>query len=62
MSIIVLTRDTAEKLEPPRQSGQQLEPGIKELLDHIAVELASEYVRLMEAAAEPVEPSPTPAD
>jgi hypothetical protein len=29
------------------------------LLDHIAVELAAEYVRLMESAAEAEAPSPT---
>jgi hypothetical protein len=29
-----------------------IEPSVRELLDHIAVELAEEYVRLMEAAAE----------
>jgi hypothetical protein len=30
----------------------QCELSIRELLDHIAVELAHEYIRLMEAAAE----------
>jgi hypothetical protein len=31
--------------------GQGLDPNLRALLDHIAVELAEEYVRLMEAAA-----------
>ncbi len=44
------------------QSGAQFEPGIKELLDHIAVELAAEYVRLMEADAQADDPSPVHAD
>lgn len=44
------------------RSSSEFEPGIKELLDHIAVELAAEYVRLMEAAADDGEPSPTPPD
>lgn len=55
-------RDTAENLRAPDRSGQQFEPGIKELLDHIAVELAAEYVRLMEAAAETSQPSSTNSD
>jgi hypothetical protein len=62
MYIIVLARDAVENLETPHPSGQKFEPGIKELLDHIAVELAAEYVRLMEAAAETSEPSPTNSD
>jgi len=32
--------------------GAPLDPNIRGLLDHIAAELADEYVRLMEAAAE----------
>jgi len=64
MSIIMLARDSAENLHAPNpnRSGHQFEPGIKELLDHIAVELAAEYVRLMEAAAEANEPSPKHSD
>jgi hypothetical protein len=38
--------ERAEVREP------SLGEGLRELLDHIAVELAEEYVRLMEAAAE----------
>jgi hypothetical protein len=40
--------------EPPRRTARssQPEPSIRELLDHIAVELAHEYVRLMETAAD----------
>jgi hypothetical protein len=59
MSLIMLTRDTAQNLQTPHRSGPQFEPGIKELLDHIAVELAAEYVRVMEAAAETGQASPT---
>ncbi len=62
MSIIMLARDNAENLETPDRSTRQFEPGIKELLDHIAVELAAEYVRLMEAAAGAGDPSPTNSD
>jgi hypothetical protein len=62
MSLIMLARDTAENLQTPHRSGPQFELGIKELLDHIAVELAAEYVRLMEAAAEAGEHSPTNSD
>jgi hypothetical protein len=57
-----LARDTFENLKAPHRSGQKFEPGIKELLDHIAVELAAEYVPLMEAAAEASEPSLTNSD
>lgn len=35
---------------------QELEPALRALLDHIAVELAHEYVRLMEAAAKKENP------
>ena len=59
---MTLTRDSAANVEASRQSGPQFEPEIKQLLDHIAVELAAEYVRLMEAAAEAGDPSPGPAD
>ncbi|HUO74929.1 MAG TPA: hypothetical protein VMU39_29465 [Solirubrobacteraceae bacterium] len=50
-------RNTNQKLEAPRQGGPQFEPGIKELLDHVAAELAAEYVRLMDAAAQAGDPS-----
>lgn len=39
-------------IQPQRVQGAALEPDISALLDHIAVELAAEYVRLMEAAAD----------
>jgi hypothetical protein len=52
MSIIVPT-------SPPRASAAQdpaqqlqLDPNLRALLDHVAAELATEYIRLMEAAAE----------
>lgn len=57
-----MARDSAENLEIQHRSGQHFEPGIKELLDHIAVELAAEYIRLMEAAAGAGEHSPTHSD
>jgi hypothetical protein len=62
MSIMMLAGETVERLDASRESGPHFEPVIKELLDHIAVELAAEYVRLMEAAAEASEPSPTSSD
>lgn len=39
---------------PPASSDlpERLDSGIRELLDHIAVDLAHEYVRLMESAAD----------
>jgi hypothetical protein len=42
--------------------GTQFAPEVKALLDHIAIELAAEYVRLMEAAARSDDPSPVPSD
>jgi len=30
---------------------ERIDPGLRPLLDHIAAELAQEYIRLMEAAA-----------
>jgi hypothetical protein len=35
-----------------RATDSLLDPNARNLLDHIAVELAAEYIRLMEAAAE----------
>ena len=61
MSIMILARDAPENPHTQHRT-QQFRPGIKELLDHIAVELAAEYVRLMEAAAEAGERSPTHSD
>ena len=60
MSIIVGVAMKSEKVEPIKSSrGSPLEggegfswsPEVTELLDHLALELAIEYVRLMEAAA-----------
>jgi hypothetical protein len=50
MSIIMeaRTRDSAARDQPP---GNELDPALRALLDHVAVELAEEYVRLMEEAA-----------
>ncbi len=62
MSIIMLPRDAARNPHTQHQSGAQFEPEIKALLDHIAVELAAEYVRLTEAAAQDDGPSPVPSD
>ena len=53
---------TARNSHTQRQSGVQFAPEIKALLDHIAVELAAEYVRLMEAAAQADGPSPAQSD
>lgn len=40
------------KTVPTGAPEPQLDEGLRALLDHIACELAQEYVRLMEAAAE----------
>lgn len=50
MSIIVLLPEATQTLRD--QPDSHLDPDVRALLDHIAVELAAEYVRLMEAAAE----------
>lgn len=44
--------------EEGRGVGIDWTPGVRELLDHIAQELALEYVRLMEQAAEAEEAIP----
>ncbi len=41
---------TVTTLSSPDDAGQ-LDLNLRELLDHIAVELAHEYIRLMESAA-----------
>lgn len=50
MSIIMLaaaqTRGSADQAAKPA-----IDPSLRGLLDHIALELAEEYIRLMEAAA-----------
>lgn len=58
MSIIVLVQDSAQTLRD-QECASLAEPNVRDLLDHIAVELAAEYVRLMEIAAETDIPSPT---
>jgi hypothetical protein len=51
MSIIMLARET-ERVDQGQACEAALDPNVRALLDHIAAELAEEYVRLMEAAAE----------
>ena len=41
-----------------RESGRGWAPGVAELLDHLAQELALEYVRLMEQAANAEDAAP----
>lgn len=43
---------TRGKTAPPKAPEPQLDGGLRALLDHIACELAKEYVRLKEAAAQ----------
>lgn len=62
MSIIMLAPDVDKNPHPQHQGGAQFEPAVKALLDHVAVELAAEYVRLMEAAARADDPSPLLSD
>ena len=55
MSIIMEASEisTTDQAEKPRL----LDSAVRDLLDHIAVELAAEYVRLMEADADAEAPS-----
>jgi hypothetical protein len=55
---IIMKASEPERGEQAKRSAL-LDPAVTELLDHIAVELAAEYVRLMETAAEAAAPSPT---
>jgi hypothetical protein len=55
MSIIMAGARLSSSAAGQPRYAEQIDPNLRELLDHIAVELAEEYVRLMEAAAE-VEP------
>jgi hypothetical protein len=55
MSIIVESPEYLKIDQTPRS--RLLDSPVRELLDHIAVELAAEYVRLMEAAAGAEAPS-----
>ena len=58
MSIIVLVPDGPRILWAQEHSSL-LDPKVRDLLDHIAAELAAEYVHLMEAAAEAGASSPS---
>lgn len=58
MSIIVLASSSSASRERADRA-PLIDPGLRELLDHIAVELAEEYVRLMEAAAKAEESAPS---
>jgi opacity protein-like surface antigen len=51
MSIIMAGATSAATAAQQASPADEIEPGVQALLDHIAVELAEEYVRLMEAAA-----------
>ena len=51
MSIIMVSA-SAICTRTAQSCGTEFTPEFQELLDHIAAELAEEYVRLMEAAAE----------
>lgn len=58
MSIIV---EASESLRIDQTgTSRLLDSPVRELLDHIAVELAAEYVRLMEAAAASAEAPSSP--
>lgn len=45
MSIMLIAREQEDA------GGERVDPDLRPLLDHIAAELAQEYIRLMEAAA-----------
>lgn len=51
MSIIMLAREI-KGVDQRQACEAALDPNVRALLDHIAAELAEEYVRLMEAAAQ----------
>jgi hypothetical protein len=42
----------AQRIDQAQGRESALDPNVRGLLDHIATELAEEYIRLMEAAAE----------
>jgi hypothetical protein len=52
MSIIVSTSLPHASDAPDGVQQDRLDPNLRALLDHAAAELATEYIRLMEAAAE----------
>lgn len=58
MSIIMSTSLSQVSDAPDGGRQERLDPNLRTLLDHVAAELATEYIRLMEAAAEA---SPEPA-
>ena len=51
MSIIMVARE-AHAVDQRAGGESALDPNVRGLLDHIAAELAEEYIRLMEGAAE----------
>jgi hypothetical protein len=51
MSIMTVREMPEFGVEQGSMTNMALDPGIRNLLDHIAVELAEEYIRLMDAAA-----------
>jgi hypothetical protein len=53
MSIIVSDSPPPASAVQDRSQQLQLGPDLRALLDHVAEELATEYIRLMEAAADP---------
>lgn len=62
MSIIVACAGTSATAAANLRSGAHIHPDVRGLLDHLAVELAEEYVRLMEAVADAERPQHEPAD
>ncbi len=51
MSIIMLGSEY-RMVDEAALHGTPVDPAIRDLLDHVAAELANEYIRLMERAAE----------
>jgi hypothetical protein len=45
-------QENVHSLAVPSDWSQRSNPAVREMLDHVAEELAKEYVRLMEASAE----------
>jgi hypothetical protein len=60
MCIIVSTSLPQTSDAPDGGQQERLDPNLRALLDHVAAELATEYIRLMEAAAE-ADPEPAAA-
>jgi hypothetical protein len=59
MSIIISTSLPQASNAPDGGHQERLDPNLRALLDHVAAELATEYIRLIEAAAE-ASPGPQP--